>query len=82
MVAAHQLPAIYHILLEIFEESIHQGRDREMLLRIADAKERYAWVKANQPGIIYLLSIDMMASYLRISSKHFSRIKGDDAHHD
>lgn len=78
-ILAQENHLVYQILLEILEEAFYQAREREYLLRIIDAKERYLWLKTHQPSIIHLLSIDMMASYLRMSAKHFSRIKGEDA---
>lgn len=74
-------PVLYQMLLEIYEVSFYEAKNREYLLRIADAKQRYLWLKAKDPSLIYLLTKEMLASFLRMSTKHFSRIKGEDAHH-
>ncbi len=76
---ASQHPELYLMLLEIFEVSIFDAKGRECLLRITDAKERYLFLKATQPLVIYQLTKEILASFLRISAKQLSRIKAEDA---
>jgi CRP-like cAMP-binding protein len=77
--AIHQ-PILYQMLLEINETSYFEARDRELFLRLSEARERYLWLKRKNPSLIYLLKKEILASLLNMSTKHLSRIKSEDAH--
>lgn len=68
-------PRIYRMLLEIYEEGLREGKQRELLLRIKNAGERFLYFKSQHPRLIYLPIHDILASVLNIESKYLYRIK-------
>lgn len=72
---------LYRMLLEIYEICLMESFDREFMLRIPNAQLRYQHFKMTHPYLIYSLSKEITASYLSISPKHYSRIKGEDTRH-
>lgn len=74
-VLAIKEPRLYRMLLEIYEEGLREGKERELLLRIKNAGERFLYFKSQHPRVIYLPIHDMLASLLNIESKYLYRIK-------
>ncbi|KQM65203.1 hypothetical protein ASE74_10045 [Pedobacter sp. Leaf216] len=72
---ARKEPRLYRMLLEIYEESLHAGKERELMLRISNAADRYLYFKRHHPKLIYLPIHDILASILNIESKYLYRIK-------
>lgn len=68
-------PTFYRMLLEIYEESLLDAKERELMLRIKDAGERFLYFKRQHPKLIYLPIHDILASILNIESKYLYRIK-------
>lgn len=66
---------MYRMLLEIYEESVLEGRRREMMLRINKAGKRYEYFCENYPNICHKLTLEQQAEYLHIDRKYFYSIK-------
>lgn len=77
---SNEKAVLHQVLLEIYEEAIFDGKERELLLRLPQAKERYLRFKNRDNTLFYQLTIDILSSFLRMSRKQFSRIKNEDAH--
>ena len=60
---------------EVYEELILRKNKRLYSLQNLSAKERYAEVMKNQPGLIQNIPIKYMASYLGIKQQSLSRIR-------
>jgi len=72
---ARNEPRLYRMLLEIYEESLHAGKEREMMLRIRHAGDRYLYFRECHPKLIHLPIHDILASILNIEPKYLYRIK-------
>jgi CRP-like cAMP-binding protein len=71
-------PVIFKMLLELYEETIREGLEREMLLRIQDAETRFNLYKSKNRTLLFTVNNEVMSSYLRMSPKHLSRMKAAD----
>ncbi len=76
---ASKMPVLDKMLMEIYETILMESFEREFFLRIPNASSRFEYLKQSCPATIYLVSKEIMASYLNISPKHYSRIKSEDA---
>nr|WP_315419979.1 hypothetical protein [uncultured Pedobacter sp.] len=72
---ARNEPGLYRMLLEIYEESLHAGKERELMLRIRHAEDRYLYFRECHPKLIHLPIHDILASILNIEPKYLYRIK-------
>lgn len=72
---ARNEPRLYRMLLEIYEESLHAAKERELMLRIRYAEDRYLYFKEYHPRLIHLPIHDILASLLNIEPKYLFRIK-------
>jgi hypothetical protein len=67
-------PKLYQILLEIFDESLMEGRKRELMLRIKNAKKRHQYFKDNYPELNEILTTDQVADCININRNYFYSI--------
>lgn len=68
-------PVIYRLLLEIYEQSLHQAKERELMLRITHAADRYLYFKKSHPKLVHLPIHNILASLLNIQAKYLYKIK-------
>lgn len=68
--------SLYKMLLEIYEENLIDGRERELMLRLDTAEERINYHKKNNLSIIYKTDKNIFAPYVRMSVRHLDRFKG------
>lgn len=69
------IPDLNLILLEVYEECIHAGYEREKIIRIKNADDRYIYFLKNHKHLINQVSNKIIASFLNIHPKHLSVIK-------
>ncbi len=67
---------MYKMLLEIYEQSLIEGRKRELMLRLDISAERMEYVEEIQGNFIYGTDRNTVASYLNISIRQLNRLKG------
>lgn len=67
-------PELYKVLLEIYEDCLIEGKKRELMLRIKNAKKRYAYFKENYPELSEILTTDQTADFINIDRKYFYSI--------
>lgn len=60
----------------IAEQEYINLEKRILLLQKETADKRYAELVRNQPELLQLVSLEQLSSYLGISSRHLSRIRG------
>jgi hypothetical protein len=63
------------MLLEIYEESMNAGYEREKIIRIKHAADRYIYFMKSHQDLKNKISTKVMASYLNIHPKHLSVIR-------
>ena len=63
------------ILIEIYDEKIKEAHQREIILRIPDAKKRMEIFMQHHPSIAAKINNKIFAAILHINLKYFSRIK-------
>ncbi|MCX3265633.1 Crp/Fnr family transcriptional regulator [Pedobacter agri] len=68
-------PVVYRILLEIYEQGLHQSKERELMLRITHAADRYLYFMQSHPKLVHLPIHNILASLLNIQAKYLYKIK-------
>jgi len=63
------------MLLEIYEESINAGYEREKIIRIKNADDRYISFLKNYKHLSNKVSIKILASFLNMHPKHLSVVR-------
>lgn len=66
---------LYKMLLEIYEENLLDGRQRELMLRIPNAADRLNYFTALNPNLKKNITDEYMAQLLRIDRKYYYNIK-------
>lgn len=66
---------MYRMLLEIYEEALLEGRQREVMLRLKKAIDRYNFFGKNFPYLKKRMTDEQQAEYLHIERKYFYSIK-------
>ncbi|QNL49790.1 hypothetical protein H8S90_24300 [Olivibacter sp. SDN3] len=66
---------MYRMLLEIYEETLLEGRKREIMLRMKKAADRYKYFHKNYPTLSNRLTLEQQAEYLHIDRKYFYNIR-------
>ncbi|WP_316814100.1 hypothetical protein [Pedobacter heparinus] len=72
---ARKEPSLYHILLEIQQESIMDGKARELMLRLKTAEDMYVYLQESSPSLVHKLSNQILASLLNIKLKYLYQVK-------
>lgn len=72
---ARKEPILYHILLEIQQESIMDGKARELMLRLGTADDMYTYMNENNSSLLYKLNNQFLASLLNIKLKYLYKVK-------
>ncbi len=75
IIAAQEQPEIYSMLLEIYQDLIHQSNERELMLRHKSSDQNYAYLKQVNEQLTNKVPNDILASYLNISVKYLYTIK-------
>lgn len=73
--AANTNSNLYKILLEIYEENLSDGKQREVMLHIKNAKDRFCYLIDHFPQLAKVLTDVQAADLLRIEKKYYYRIK-------
>lgn len=68
-------PKLYQVLLEIYDESIMEGRRRELMLRIKNSNRRHQYFKVNYPDLYKILTSHEISELVNISRKYFFSVK-------
>lgn len=68
-------PEVSLLLLEIFEEIVIAGNEREKMLRMKNVNERYLYLLGQNKSLVYGLCNDILASYLNVTPKYLFTIK-------
>lgn len=68
-------PPLCLILFEIYEECLHASYEREKIIRIKNANDRYIYFLKDHKYLINKISNKIIASFLNIHPKHLSEIK-------
>ncbi|WGQ09040.1 hypothetical protein QG516_21245 [Pedobacter gandavensis] len=66
---------LYKMLLEIYEGNLLDGRKRELMLRIPNAKNRLEYFKMNNPELEKVMTDEHLAQMLRIDKKYYYSVK-------
>lgn len=66
---------MYRMLLEIYEETLLEGRKREIMLRMKIAADRYRYFQKNYPTLSNRLTLEQQAEYLHIDRKYFYNVR-------
>jgi len=72
---ANKHHSIALLLLKTTAFYFNKNQDREVMLRIQDAKENYLYFLKQHPGLIDKIPHYYIANHLHISSTHLSRIR-------
>ena len=64
-------PELYKVLLEIYEDCLMEGKKRELMLRIKNARKRYAYFKEYYPVLSDTLTTEQTADFINIDRKYF-----------
>lgn len=72
---AQEKPLLYRMLLEIYETALHEGKHRELMLRLKTAGERLTFIKQAGNNLIYKVLNPIAASFLDVTEKYFSSVK-------
>lgn len=68
-------PYFCQLFLEIQEESIHLAKEREILLRMTNAKDRFNVFAKNQRSVLFRVNAAILAKLLNMSKNHLFKIK-------
>jgi CRP-like cAMP-binding protein len=68
------IPEMSELMLLLLEEKYNEGQNRERLLRLPTAKDRYNFIAANQDFILKRAPHYLIASYLNVTKETFSRL--------
>jgi len=69
---------LYKLLQQVYDQEMLLSEKREYINHLPQAKDRYQLFKAEFPGIIGQVNNHIIASLLRMSLKHFVRLKSAD----
>lgn len=67
-------PLMYRILLEIYEMQLHEGRRRELLIRLNTSNQRLEFAKKLFGNLLDKATHPVLASFLNIETKYLYKI--------
>jgi CRP-like cAMP-binding protein len=74
-----ETPQTALLYIRLLEEKAQQGKQREEMLRIPTATDRYRYLKDTIPVVVRQATQEMVASFLHLSPKHLSRLRREEA---
>jgi CRP-like cAMP-binding protein len=67
-------PELLELLLLLVDDKVKQGQQREKLLRISSAKDRYNYLFNHEAYILNRVPHYLIASYINVTKETFSRL--------